>query len=87
MVRSLEEMASKGQAKLRAKAATMAASYEAARGRMKTGYGAMPFGPTRKAAYAAGIDAGRYRAPDADKWARNWKAIPLDVSSMGQIDG
>jgi len=74
MVRSLEEMAAKGQAKLRAKSGTMASSYNAAKGRMKTNYGAMPFGPTRKAAYGTGVDAGTYRAPDPDKWARNWKA-------------
>jgi len=74
MVRSLEEMASKGRSKLAAKAGTMASSYNAAKGRMKTGYGAMPFGPTRTSAYNTGVDRGEYRAPDPDKWARNWKA-------------
>lgn len=74
MVRSLGEMAAKGQRKLAAKAATMAASYNAAKPRMKAGYAAMPFGPRRKAAYAAGVDAGVYHAPDATKWARNWSA-------------
>jgi len=74
MVRSLAEMASKGAAKLRAKTGSMAASYNAAKGRMKTGYGAMPFGPTRKSNYNAGIDAGTYRTPDVAKWERNWVA-------------
>ncbi len=74
MVRSLEEMAAKGQRKLAAKAATMKGSYDAAKGRMKAGYARMPFGPMRKAAYAAGVDAGVYRAPDPVKWATNWKA-------------
>jgi len=74
MPRSLPEMAAKGKAKLAAKAGTMAASYSAAKGRMKTGYRAMPFGPTRQAAYSAGVDAGTYRAPDPEKWARNWAA-------------
>jgi len=74
LARSLEEMASKGQRKLTAKAGTMASSWSAAKSRMKTNYGAMPFGPTRKAAYGAGVDAGVYHAPDPVKWAANWKA-------------
>jgi hypothetical protein len=74
MVRSLAEMAAKGQRKLSAKAPTMKASYDAAKARMKAGYAAMPFGPRRKAAYAAGVDAGVYTAPDPAKWARNWTA-------------
>lgn len=71
---SLEQMASKGQTKLATKAASMAASYNAAKSRMKTAYGATPFGPTRKSNYNAGVDAGQYRAPDPNKWATNWKA-------------
>ena len=67
-------MASSGAAKLRRKAGAMASSYNAAKGRMKTGYGEMPFGPTRKSNYNAGVDAGTYRAPDAEKWSRNWSA-------------
>lgn len=74
MVRTLEEMASVGQRKLAAKAATMASRWDAKKPVMKAGYAALPFGPTTKAAYNAGIDAGRYRAPDPAKWARNWKA-------------
>ena len=71
---SLPEMAAKGQAKLQAKSATMAQSWNAARGRMAQGYGATPFGPTRKAAYQAGISAATYHAPDPNKWAHNWTA-------------
>lgn len=67
-------MAAKGQAKLTRKAAQMASSWAAAKGRMKTGYSAAGFGPTRTSAYGAGIDAATYRAPDPAKWARNWSA-------------
>jgi len=73
-MKSLDEMVSQGKGKLARKAGSMKASYEAARGRMKTGYAATPFGPTRKANYNSGVDGGTYRAPDAEKWARNWKA-------------
>jgi len=69
---SLDQMAAKGQAKLSAKASTMAASWNAAKGRMAAGYGNTPFGPTRKAAYQAGISAATYHAPDPAKWATNW---------------
>jgi len=71
---SLSEMASKGQSKLAAKAGTMTASYNAAKGRMKSGYAATPFGPTRKAAYSTGVDAATYHAPDPAKWSKNWQA-------------
>lgn len=71
---SLPEMAAKGQAKLSAKAATMASSWNAAKPRMQSGYAATPFGPTRKAAYQAGIAAATYHAPDPNKWATNWQA-------------
>lgn len=74
MVRSLDEMASAGSAKLSRKAASMAASWAAAKGRMKSHYGNMPFGATRKSNYNSGVDAATYRAPDAAKWAENWKA-------------
>lgn len=71
---TLPEMAAKGEAKLRTKAATMATSWAAARSRMQTGYAATPFGPARKAAYQAGIAAATYHAPDPAKWAANWSA-------------
>ncbi len=71
---SLQEMASKGAQKLQTKGASMANSWNAARGRMASGYGATPFGPTRKSNYQAGIQAAQYRAPDAQKWAQNWTA-------------
>jgi len=73
MVRSLEEMASVGAAKMRRKAAIMSRNWEASKGRMKTNYGKLPFGPNTKAAYAAGVDAGRHRV-DVEKWVTNWKA-------------
>jgi hypothetical protein len=68
------EMAAKGQAKLARKAGTMAASYNAAKGRMVTGYQGAGFGPTRTAAYRDGVQAATYKAPDPNKWARNWSA-------------
>lgn len=72
MAKSLDEMASQGRAKLERKASSMASSYNAAKSRMKSGYGNTPFGPTRKSAYNAGVDGASYRAPDPDKWASNW---------------
>lgn len=72
-MRSLSEMASAGRAKLDRKAASMSASWTAAKARMKAGYGATPFGPTRKRNYDAGIDAATHRS-DPDKWQRNWTA-------------
>jgi len=70
---TLDEMVAKGRRKLTAKAATMSSSWAAAKPRMKTGYGATPFGPTRKANYNASIDAATHRI-DIEKWATNWKA-------------
>lgn len=72
--RTLSEMAAKGARKLSAKASIMTSNYSASKGRMKAGYAALPFGPNTKAAYAAGVDAGRYRAPDPAKWSKNWVA-------------
>ena len=57
-----------------AKEAVMASNYEAAKARMKTNYGALPFGTNTKNAYNAGVDAGHYRLPDVNKWQRNWEA-------------
>lgn len=71
-MKTLAEMAAQGSSKLRAKAASMEASWTAARPRMSAGYDATPFGPTRKSNYKAGIGNATYRAPDAEKWARNW---------------
>jgi len=71
---TIDEMVAKGESKLRAKAGTMASSYTAAKSRMKSGYGATPFGATRKSAYNAGVDAGVYHAPDPTKWGSNWRA-------------
>ncbi len=70
----LEAMAAKGSAKLARKAAQMATSYAAAKGRAAANFSAVGFGPTRTAAYRAGIDAATFRAPDPAKWATNWLA-------------
>jgi hypothetical protein len=74
MVKTLEEMAAKGQRKLAAKASIMPSNWAAAKPRMKTHYSALPFGPRVKAAYSTGIDAGIHHAPDPAKWSTNWKA-------------
>jgi len=70
---TLEELASKGKSKYARKVEQMAKSYEAAKARMKDHYGRLPFGPTRKANYNAGIDAAKHRA-DPDEWYDNWIA-------------
>ncbi len=71
---TLEEMVAKGRRKLETKAPIMAEKYEAAKPSMKEEYGRLPFGPITKRAYNAGVDAGVYRAPDADKWGRKFVA-------------
>jgi len=53
MAVTLEDLATKGATKYRAKIPTMRASYRAAETRAKAGYDATPFGPTRKANYSA----------------------------------
>jgi len=73
MPRTLDQMVSVGQEKLTRKAPNMTSSWNAAKGRMKTGYGGMPFGPTRKSNYNSGVDAATHRS-DPAKWATNWKA-------------
>lgn len=75
MPATIDEMVSKGTSKLTTKAASMKTSYSGALSRMKTNYGAQPFGPVRKANYNSGVDAGagRYRV-DPTKWATNWRA-------------
>jgi len=70
----LNAMAQKGARKLRAKKDIMASNYKGAKGRMKSNYGRLPFGPRTKRAYNAGINAAKYTAPNATKWERNWKA-------------
>lgn len=71
---TIDEMAAKGSAKLTRKATSMKTSYDAAKARAKTHFGAVGFGPTRVANYNAGIDAAAYRAPSPSKWSDNWKA-------------
>jgi hypothetical protein len=73
MPRTLEEMVSKGYTKATAKAPRISASWEAAKGRMKDGYGKMPFGPTRKANYNAAVDVAKHYQ-DWDKWRTNYAA-------------
>lgn len=74
MALTIAQMVAKGKRKLTAKTAVMKDNYDAAKGRMKTSYGDLPFGPRTKAAYNAGVDAGIYRTPDVNKWARNFEA-------------
>ena len=69
---SISEMGGRGATKLTAKTPTMKANYDAAKARMKTNFGALPFGPLTKAAYNRGVDAAVYRTPDVAKWQRNW---------------
>lgn len=71
---TLEEMASKGEQKLRNKASSMAASWNAAKSRMSSNYTAVGFGPTKNSNYQAGITNATYHAPDPTKWRTNWLA-------------
>jgi len=73
MVISLEEMATKGATKARAKDANIKASWAAAKDRCISNYAAMPFGSRRKANHAAAVRAASFRT-DWDKWEKNWKA-------------
>lgn len=70
---SISEMVEKGKRKLRTKAPVMKDNYDAAKSRMKSHFGDLPFGPRTKAAYNAGVDAGVYRTPDVEKWGDNWE--------------
>ena len=74
MAKSLQEMASQGAAKLQAKSGTMAAAYNAAKSRMVSNFNALPFGPTMKSKYAAGVQNATYHTPDVSKWQNNWIA-------------
>lgn len=71
---TLEEMASKGEQKLRNKAGSMATSWNAAKSRMASNYSAAGFGPTRNSNYQSGISNATYRTPDPTKWRTNWLA-------------
>lgn len=74
-MKTLEQMISKGQAKMARKATGMVTAYGAARGRAKEEYNKTPFPQTWKTEYGAGVDAPdvAYHV-DADKWARNFGA-------------
>ena len=71
---TLAEMVEKGVKKLRRKAPTMKANYDAAKSRAKDHYDDLPFNSRIKDAYKKGIDDATYIAPDPDKWGDNWKA-------------
>ena len=74
MAKSLEEMAAKGRRKLSAKAGVIASNWSAAKSTMTTEYGALPFGPSTKAAYNASISVAQHPGVDVDKWERKWRA-------------
>ncbi len=77
MAKTIEEMAAIGKGKLTRKESRMKSRWEGRVPGMKASFGALPFGPTIKAAYNEGIDAAltakAYRV-DADKWAEKWAA-------------
>lgn len=73
-MKTLDQMVTTGEAKMRSKLATMKTNYDAAKNRAKTGYSETPFSAAMKSAYNAGIDRAEYVAPDPAKWARNWRA-------------
>jgi len=73
MVRTLEEMATKGHTKATAKDASIKASWAAAKDRCISHYAEMPFGATRKANHAAAVRAATHRT-DWEKWRKNWVA-------------
>ena len=74
MALSLEQMAAKGEGKLRRKASTMAMAYNAAKTRALAHYNEQPFSASMKTAYAAGVQEAEYHAPDPAKWRANWMA-------------
>lgn len=69
---TIPEMVAKGKKALTRAAPRMKANYDDAKPRMKTSYGALPFGNRTKAAYNAGIDDAVYVVPDIEKWGKNW---------------
>ncbi|KKM88907.1 hypothetical protein LCGC14_1254140 [marine sediment metagenome] len=71
---TLEQMAAKGEAKLRRKSATMATAYNASKARAISNYNALPFTASMKTAYSAGVQEAEYIAPDPGKWRTNWMA-------------
>lgn len=73
-MKTLDQMAAQGQAKLQRKAAAMAAAYNGAKNRMKEHFGLTPFSGTMKTNYNAGVDDAVYHAPDPTKWRDNWIA-------------
>jgi len=73
MARSLEEMASRGYAKMKRKLDQMSRSWDAAKDRMIKHYRDVGFGPTRTSNYEDAIREARIRF-DPDKWKENWLA-------------
>lgn len=73
MAMTLEEVLSKGERKLRAKADLMSRKWEARKPLMISNYKAIAWiGPETKASYEAGVTAATHRV-DIDKWKRNFR--------------
>ena len=64
---AIADAAAKGQAKLARKATQMAASYNAAKGRMVAGYQGAGFGPTRTANYQSGVPSRQLSCPGCEQ--------------------
>jgi hypothetical protein len=79
---TLEEMASKGYTKAKAKEARISASWDASKDRMIEGYRGTPFGPTRKANYEAAVRAAKHRQ-DWDKWRKKEVEYTAPLPSVG----
>jgi len=76
----MEAMASKGEAKLRAKVGGMQSSYSASASRAQTNFAAVGFGPTRTSNYRSAWAfmpsnyAAKVTAGIEAKWRANWLA-------------
>lgn len=73
-MKTLDQMVTAGEAKLRRKATNMASAYAAAKERAITGYNETPFSAEMKSNFASGVRDATYVAPDPAKWARNFRA-------------
>lgn len=77
---ALEDLASKGVRKYKAKVSQMESSYAASEGRAKSNYDEVGFGPTVTGNYKSAWDfmVDNYRTAvdvgKADKWRENWLA-------------
>ena len=73
--RTLEEMATEGERKLREKTDDMTTMWYNRTDDMKDAYGNLPFGDTIKRHYNSGIDAavkGKAYHVEPEKWRRKW---------------